>query len=75
MVTDETTQWVDLKRFCEEHSYLPEKRFRWFYFRHGRAMEEAGAVIRLGRRIVVDPPKMGAWFREHKANVHSRRGR
>jgi hypothetical protein len=48
--------------FNDQHA--PPVNMRWALQQHYSEMVEAGAVLRFGRKILVDPPRFWSWLRE-----------
>ena len=56
---------LSVAEFTKLHS--PPVNLRWALQRHYTEMAEHGAVLRFGRKILIDPPKFWNWLREKGA--------
>jgi len=48
-------------------THRPPVSLRWAIQQHYVEMVEHGAVLRFGRKILVDPPRFWSWLREKSA--------
>jgi hypothetical protein len=54
-----------LKPFAVKHAERgwSEKTLRWLIFSHGQQLEQAGAIVRFGARVLIDENKFFAFLR------------
>jgi hypothetical protein len=65
--TSTSTGPVRIRRFVERHKAegWTEPSVRWLVFKASEnGLEDAGAIVRLGRRIFIDEVKFYSWLRE-----------
>lgn len=52
-----------VKQFCADNEAFPEGGVRWQIFNEKQnGLAESGAVIRMGRRVLIDENKWHAWI-------------
>lgn len=52
-----------VKQFCADNPAFPEGGVRWQIFNEKQnGLAESGAVIRVGRKVLIDPDKWLAWL-------------
>lgn len=51
------------KQFCEKHPAFTVPGLDWMFFhRESNGLRESGAVIKLGRRVLIDENRFFAWL-------------
>ena len=51
-----------VKQFCADNPAFPEGGVRWQIFNEKQnGLAESGAVIRMGRRVLIDEEKWHSW--------------
>ena len=64
---NETTVLSDVHQFVENNPAFTVGGVRYLLFNRGPELEEAGAVIRFGRRVLIDEVRMMEWLRQGNA--------
>lgn len=60
----ETIELLSIKQFAAKQPAFTVGGIRSLLFYRGEDAERAGAVVRFGRRILIDEPRFLAWVRE-----------
>ena len=61
-------------QFHQEHDEFSQSALRWLIFRaQDNGLQQAGAVVRVGRRVYLDPERFFAWI-ELQQPVDTRSG-
>lgn len=63
-VNTEIPQFLTIKQFVEKQTAFSAGGVRSLIFYRGDDAEKAGAIARLGRRILIDEPRFLAWIQE-----------
>lgn len=63
-VNTETPQFLTIRQFTEKQPAFTPGGVRSVIFYRGDDAEAAGAIARLGRRILIDEPRFLEWVRE-----------
>ena len=66
---------VNIEQLSQEVPAFTQASIRWLIFRaKENGLEESGAIIRLGRRVLIDEEKFVDWVRNHGARqpAHAR---
>ena len=63
-VNTETPQFLTIRQFVEKQTAFTSGGVRSLIFYRGDDAEKAGAIARLGRRILIDEPRFLAWVRD-----------
>ena len=58
-----TPEFLTVKQFAEKHPAFTAGGIRSLLFYRGEDAEKAGAIVRFGRRILIDEPVFLAWVR------------
>lgn len=67
---EQTSNLLSIKKFCAKHAdAFSEGGIRSALFYRGDIAEQAGAICRFGRRILIDEEKFLAWVRTGGAKV------
>ena len=66
-----------VKLFCERHKWISEGGLRWLLFnRKLNGLQKSGAIIMIGRKLLIDEQKFFAWLRHQgQDRVDVKRGR
>lgn len=48
---------LNQKQFCSENPGISESSINWYIYRHKRELSDAGALVYLGRKRLINPPK------------------
>ena len=60
-----------VKQFAERHSFLTEPSLRFQIFnRASNGLESSGAIVRLGRKILIDEERYFAWVDSQQEYHH-----
>ncbi|MBN2358197.1 MAG: hypothetical protein JXR83_02010 [Deltaproteobacteria bacterium] len=63
------TDFLPIKAYCERHPWPSEPGMRWLIFNStANGLAVAGAIVRVGGRVLVDEQKFLAWIESHKIN-------
>lgn len=54
---------LPIREFSENHLWPSERSLRMLVFHNGPAMEEAGALVRFGKRLLIDPERFFEWVK------------
>lgn len=58
-----------VRQFCEANPAWSENSMRWHIFNAAQnGLNEAGVIVRQGRRVLIDPERWDAWL-DHSQNV------
>ncbi len=57
---------LTFRQFCEKHRAFPVGGLRHRINLDGQSMIEAGAVLRLGAKILIDEVKFFQWLRDNQ---------
>ena len=57
-------QFLTVKQFITKHVAFTAGGIRSLLFYRGDDAEKSGAVVRFGRRILIDEPRFLAWVRD-----------
>lgn len=61
---------LSVKEIARRHTVFSEASLRWFIFmEHQNGLKQSGAVIRLGRKVLIDEEKFIAWLRGQNSNA------
>lgn len=60
-----------IKTFCDSRPWPTPGAIRALIFQFGPAMQSAGALVRVGRRILIDPERFDAWIRQRPQGEHA----
>ena len=63
-----TPTFLTVKQYAERYPYPSESSLRWHLF-HSSTNGLESAVIRIGKRIVLDLDALNAWIRSHKKEI------
>ena len=74
MQSSETTGLLDVHQFVERNPAFTNGGVRYLLFNRGPELESVGAVIRFGRRVLIDEVRMIDWLRQGNAK-HIRCGK
>ena len=62
---------LTVKQFAERHSFLTESSLRFQIFnRASNGLESSGAIVRLGRKILIDEHRYFAWVDSQQGRQH-----
>ena len=68
-----SSQLRSVKRFCEERADtggFTQGAVRWQIFHaHENGLDGSGALVRVGRRIFIDPERYDAWLEAQRVSV------
>lgn len=64
MQTENNPQLFTVRQFCEKQPAFTAGGIRSMLFYKMDEAEKAGAVVRFGRRVLIDEPRFLAWIRE-----------
>lgn len=53
---------ISVGDFCAKHNYIGRSTIRRVIARHNERLEAFGAIIRIGRRVLVDEEKLVDFF-------------
>lgn len=60
---------VNVEQLSQEIPAFTQASIRWLIFRaKENGLEDSGAIIRLGRRVLIDQEKFVDWVRAHGAH-------
>ena len=63
MNNQQTTVYLTVNQFCEKHTAFTLGGMRGLIFNeHQNGINKAGAVIRLGRKVLIDEAKFFNWI-------------
>lgn len=75
--TELQTQLYTVRQFSKRHQWISESGLRWLLFnRKSNGLEKSGAIIMLGRKLLIDEAKFLGWVRhqgQDRAAVKPRR--
>ena len=57
-----TPQLFTVEQFCQREPAFKVGGVRWLIFKDAASLESAGALVRLGRRVLIDRPKFFGWI-------------
>jgi hypothetical protein len=57
-----------VKQFCEEHPAFTQGSLRWLLFNR-RTNELERAVLKIGRRVFIDPDAFFSWVDEQNGRI------
>ncbi|MDA8191979.1 MAG: hypothetical protein M0Z68_11080 [Gammaproteobacteria bacterium] len=66
---EQTSELLTINQFCERHPAFSVGGIRSALFYRGDIAEQAGAIARFGRRILIDEGRFLAWVRTGGAKV------
>lgn len=53
---------MTVQQYVDAHPYYSMASFRWILFsRHTNGLAKAGAVIKIGKKILIDSDRVAAW--------------
>lgn len=59
----DTPTYSTIKQFCERHPAFPYGGVRGLVFNeHKNGLADAGAIIRMGRKVLINESKFFAWL-------------
>lgn len=59
-----------VNQFCQEHPAFTPGGVRWLIFNEkSNGLQAAGAVVRLGRRVLIDQPKFFRWVESQQKSA------
>ena len=61
-------KFLTVKQYAERYPFPSESSLRWHLF-HSSTNGLESAVIRIGKRIVLDLDALNAWIRSHKKEI------
>ena len=62
--TELQTQLYTVRQFTQKHTWITLGGLRWLLFnRKFNGLEKSGAIITIGRKLVIDEQKFLAWLR------------
>ncbi len=57
--------WFTVKQLCKRHEAFTEGGIRHLIFHENEnGLKESGAIVRMGRRILIHEPKFFAWLED-----------
>lgn len=60
---------MTVKQYVDSHPYHTLGAFRWLLFhRYTNGLVQAGAVIKIGKKILIDSEKCEEWENSHREN-------
>jgi hypothetical protein len=66
---ENTSELLSIAQFCERHPAFSVGGIRSALFYRGDIAEQAGAIARFGRRVLIDEQKFLTWVRTGGAKV------
>jgi hypothetical protein len=58
---------MTVQQYVAAHPYYSMASFRWILFgRHTNGLAKAGAVIKIGKKILIDPERVEAWENDQR---------
>ena len=58
------TDYVTLKQFLEKHRAFTNGGMRsWIFNENSNGLSKSGAIVRIGRKIIINNPKFFKWVR------------
>lgn len=64
------TQILSIRQLTERHPGFTEPSLRWLVFNaRGNGLLASGAIVRIGRRVLIDEVKFLAWVENHAARA------
>lgn len=58
------TQLYTVRQFARHHEWISEGGLRWLLFRRdANGLQASGAIIRMGRKILIDEQEFLRWLR------------
>lgn len=62
---------MTVRQLAEAQPAFSESSLRWLLFNaHTNGLDDSGAIVRIGRRVLIDVDKFGVWI--ERANLVSR---
>ncbi len=59
------TRLFTVRQFANRHQWISEGGLRWLLFRRdSNGLEESGAIIKIGRKILIDEQLFLQWLRQ-----------
>lgn len=57
-----------ITQFCQEHQAFTPGGLRWMIFNEERnGLKDSGAIVRIGRRVLIDRPKFFGWVQSQQS--------
>lgn len=76
MTTQTAWAYFTVQQFISKHTAFTTGGLRFLIFdEHQNGLAESGAIVRIGRRILIDEAKFFGWVQSHNKRGHNSMGR